>query len=42
MKGMMYNVVYPCLLSRYTHELRMDGIVTYTPAFGPCPQKEML
>lgn len=25
MKGMMYNIVYPCLLSLYIHELRMDG-----------------
>lgn len=24
---MMYNVVYPCMLSLYTHELYMDGIV---------------
>lgn len=29
MKGMMYNVVYPCLLSLYIHKLRMvGGIVT--------------
>lgn len=30
MKGMMYNVVYPCLSSLYIHELRMNGIVRPT------------
>lgn len=46
MKGMMHNVVYPCLLSRYTHELRMDGIVTHIPwtisSLGRVLKKEML
>lgn len=25
---MMYNVVYPCSLTLYIHELHKDGIVT--------------